>query len=185
MDEAQTRPAPLDAFMQSEIAETVIRPGSETRFAVEVDAWIRTLNLDRWEGDAGFPDYLNEHISTFLEHAADAGHIEHPGVDDYGVGWPLDLWNAVYALAESGLEARYAAEVEEGTREDLWAPLVKDAIPSITGHDGQSIEQDRDDAPVLADTPRTITQRVQALMQVIADYVRGRDVHEHGDELGR
>jgi len=51
--------------------------------------------------------------------------------------------------------------------------------------DSRHLDREREGSPERAEVPRTITERVLALMQVIADFVRGRETHEHRNELGR
>lgn len=158
MDEAQTWSAPLDAFMQSTLAQMVIRPGSERGFHESMSTWIAGLDVDRIEGPL-FQEYLDRALVDFIDAEVIAGRLQ-PLEETYAVGSIGSVWDELQHVTAAGLESRYVTEVEQGTREDMRAS-------------------------VLADTPRSITERVQALMQVIADYVRGRDVHEHGDELGR
>jgi hypothetical protein len=162
MERDQTWREQLDVFMQSELAETVVRPGSEAMFAQQVEAFIGTLDLDRWEGD---PEDLEAALGQFLERELDAGHLEPPNLDEMGI--EPGLWDTLYGIAEVAVEARYEAEVVRGVRDDMRVPVDDERATAIT------------------EAPRSITDRVETLMQVIDDFVRGREGHERSDELGR
>jgi hypothetical protein len=162
MDRDRTWQAQLEIFMQSELAETVMRPGSEAMFAREVEAFIRMLDLDRWEGD---PEYLEAALGQFLEHELDAGHLDPPNLDEMGL--EPGLWDILQGIAATALDARYEAEVVRGVREDMRVP-PEDAREAV-----------------ITEAPRSLTDRIETLMQVIADFVRGREAPERGDELGR
>jgi hypothetical protein len=165
MDRDRTWQEQLDAFLQSELAVTVIRPGMETAFTGDFDDWLRRLNVDRWEGDARFAEYLESGLGSFLEHELDQGRLDPPNLDE--MGFEPGLWDTLYGIAETAVEVRYEAEVVRGVREDMWAPL-EDAREAV-----------------ITEAPRSLTDRIDTLMQVIDDFVRGRDAHERSDELSR
>jgi hypothetical protein len=151
----------LEVFMQSTLAETVVRPGSEAMFARQVEAFIRTLDLDRREDD---PEYLEAALGEFLEHELDAGHLDPPTLDEMGI--EPGFWDTLQGIVATALDARYEAEVV-GVRDDMRVSVDDARVTVIT------------------EAPRSITDRVETLMQVIDDFVRSRDVHERSDELGR
>jgi len=83
--EHTTREA-IDAFMQSELAETVVRRGSEVTFAQQVETFIRTLNLEQWEAE---PEYLSEDLSHFMADEINAGRLREIGESpERGNGYP-------------------------------------------------------------------------------------------------
>jgi len=109
--ERTTREA-IEAFMQSELADTVVRRGSEMTFAQQVDTWIRTLNFDEWEA---YPGYLSEDLSNFLEDEINAGRLrEMGGTPERGDGYPTaveqerfdTVWSAIYNIAIDHLTSR-------------------------------------------------------------------------------
>jgi hypothetical protein len=152
----------LNAFMQSTLAETVVWPGLETLFARQVDMWIRTLSPD--EGEA-YPEYIEAELSDFLEHELDAGRLDPPSLDE--LAYSPGLWDVLHGIAVIALEARYTAEVARGVREDMRAPVDDERGVAIT------------------EAPRSITEQVQAVLQTINDFVRGRETPERREELER
>jgi hypothetical protein len=162
MDGDRTWQEQLDAFMQSEQAETVVRPGSEGMFARQVDTFVRTLNLDEWEA---YPEYIDEQLSSFLEHELDAGRLAPPNLDELGLD--PGLWETLQAIAITALEARFTAEVVRGVREDMRAPQEEERATAIT------------------EGPRSLAERVQDVMWMIKDFVHGRDAPEDSNDLGR
>ena len=136
MDDNRTWQEQLDAFMQSELGSSVIRPGMETAFTGDFDDWLRSLNLDQWEGDVGFGEYLEDRLERFLEHQLDAGHLDPPHLGE--VGFEPMLWDALYDIAMAGLEGRYRDEVARGVREDM----RDNAIVHLTFRDGQVLDLD-------------------------------------------
>ena len=152
----------LDVFMHSELADTVVRPESAAMFARQVETFIWTLDLDRWEGD---PEYLEAALGQFLERELDAGRLDPPNLDDMGI--EPGLWDTLQGIASTALEARDEAEVVRGVREDMRVPVDDERTTAIT------------------EAPRSITDRIETLMQVMADFVRGRDAHERSEELER
>jgi hypothetical protein len=165
MESDRTWQEQLDAFVQSELAGTVIRPGAEQAFAEDFDDWLRSLNVDRWEGDARFAEYLESGLGSFLEDELDAGHLQQPNLDEMRI--EPGLWDTLYGIAEVAVEARYEAEMVRGVREDMRVP-PEDAREAV-----------------IAEAPRSLTDRIETLMQVIDDFVRGREAPERSDELSR
>jgi len=154
----------MDTFMQSELAETVIRPGMATAFAVDFDDWLRSLSLDRGEGDSPFAEYLESRLGQFLEHELDTGHLNQPNLNEMGID--PGLWDTLYGVAVIAVEARYEAEVIRGVREDRRAPIegAQDAP------EGSALD--------------VLTTRVQAFVQAVKDFVRGRELEDSTQEHG-
>src|SRR2546430_8771831 len=145
MDGERTTREAIEAFMQSELSETVVRRGSEITFAQQVDTWIRTLNFDEWEA---YPTYLQDELVMFLEDEINAGRLQ--GVSDTpDAGRQGERYDGVWAsIYNRGLEAMVARQAEvyrdqpmregiadfvESSRGDGWEVVSSDMRQSFTG----------------------------------------------------
>jgi hypothetical protein len=165
MESDRTWQAQWEAFLQSELGGIVIRPGAERALTEDFQDWIRSFNLDRWEAATGFEEYLATGLESFLAHEAGEGYLEPTSLDE--LEFEPGLWDTLHGLAEVAVEARYEAEVVRGVQEDMRV----------------SPEDAREAA--ITEAPRSLMDRIETLMQVIDDFVRGRDGHERSDELSR
>ena len=163
MDDDRTTAEAIQDLLTSKVGQAMIRPGHEQAFAGELEAFIHGLNLDRWEGD---PDYMDEALRDFYERqmAPDTGHLH--ALDAWD--WVPGVWDVVEGVVQANMAARYSAEVARGSREDLRAPV-------------EEAQEAPEPSPMEA-----LAARVQAFVQAVKEFVRGREledpIQEHGAE---
>jgi hypothetical protein len=182
MDGDRPGAVPLEAFMPSELAAAVITPGREREFAADVDAWLRSLNLDRWEGDARFDEYLDDQLGQFLTRELATECLTDHHLDAVG--------EALFAIAEAGMEARYTLEVLQGRREDMRdSGQGQDGLAQDQGmggaDDGRGIDETAPARDRHETADQTISAHVQDVLRGIMEFVRGRDAHEHTRDHAR
>jgi hypothetical protein len=166
MDENQRGREQLDAFMASNVAAMVVRPGSEDIFARQVEGFVRGLNAEPWVME---PEFLGPEVSRFLEDEIHAGRLQGIGADEATSAVARDQYEevfaAVYTIASTVLEEHGLA----------WGPgLVEEADLRVEAAVREGPQESR-----------SITERVQAVMQEIYAFVRGRDGHEQEQDQER
>jgi hypothetical protein len=162
MERDQTWQEQLDAFMQSDVAATVVRPGSEEIFARQVEDFVRDMHpgLELEE--------LGQEVMSFLEGEIRDSRLQGISAQEAVTNREADerydeVFTAVYELAVSRLET---PAMEQG---------------------GRGLDEREDGEPSVAPTQEAhvITERVQMVMQELAALVRDREGHERSDELER
>jgi hypothetical protein len=154
----------LESFIQFDVAHDVIRGGDETLFASSVDAFVRGLHTERWMSE---PQFLGQAVEDFIEDEIRTGRLQEIGSPQEGMTEEEAeqyeaVFEAVYETARASLEER-AAEL------------------------GDEVGQEPEDA-ISIETPEpvpSLTNRIHAVMQAVEEYVRGREVPEREEELGR
>jgi hypothetical protein len=174
MDGERTWQGQLEAFMQSAVAEAVMASGRETAFVMDFEDWLRSLSVDRWEGDAQFSEYLFDRLGQFLGHEVNEGVLDATATEAH----EADLWEPLSAVVEVGLEARYVAEVEQGLREDLRGHGLHDTPEMRT----MTVEPDE---PTRGIDGRSITERVHDALAALREFALGRDTRDRGQGLER
>jgi hypothetical protein len=155
MERDQTWQEQLDAFMQSDLAASVVRPGSEVTFARQVENFLEELPAA--EQGAEQP-WLGAEVSVFLEDERQAGRLQER--DESAVE---DVYAAVYGMALSRLEAQTVEHGGEGTGER--SVEEQTLTPTHEAH--------------------VITERVQTVLQEIENFARDRDGHGRSNDLER
>jgi hypothetical protein len=156
----------LDAFMASDVAAMVVRPGSEEIFTRQVEEFVRGLNVEQWVME---PEFLGPEVATFLEDEIHAGRLQGIGADEVmslkARASYEEVFAAVYNMAAEVLQEHGLA----------WGPgLVEEG--------DLRVEEAAREGP---QESRSITERVQAVMQEIYAFVRGRDGHEQEQDQER
>lgn len=171
MEGERTTHDAIDAFMQTELAELVVRPGSEMIVAQQIELFIRTLSVEQWRAE---PEFLNPEVSYFIEDEINAGRLQgmgdiSPRADNYPTVEEYEHYNAafvaIYGLAETHLNSReIPAEIEQ--------PLEHEEALEKEGSSVQTIP---------------IADRLHSLLNTVKDFVRGHEVEtpERREELGR
>ena len=163
----------IELFINSGVGLDTIRLGYEETFRAELEAFIQALPLDPLEGDV---DRLDEAVDRFIDRMAGDGYLEvfptdiDDGRGDVSVSMvePPGMREALLQVVELGLEARYDAEVEQGLREDMRPP----------------VEEAREEPERSTLFSLTLSERVQAFVPAVKDFVRGREMEEPTQEHG-
>jgi hypothetical protein len=147
------------------------RPGLERLdafrppFTADVEAFIRRLNAEPWVME---PQFLGPEVSRFLDDEIMAGRVQGLAADEDLTPQTRDQYEEVFAAIYRRAEA--------------W--LQEKALPveQALAAEGHLVI---DEAPEVPQEPRSLTERVQTVMQQLAEFGRGRDEAEHDQELGR
>jgi hypothetical protein len=172
----------IDHLMASPLAREFVIAEEAEVFRDALTGWVMNgLDVNRLEGPL-WDEYLDEEAVSFIETETDAGRLR----DDGMLGNDRYLSDAIQEVAQIGVEARYALEVQRGTRDDMRDDYEEDLDWDDVESEWEAEEEpERAEPEPVAAAPRSFTDRVQEAVQRVMDVFRGREERSHEMDIGR